>query len=190
VHWWFGEFWDEFIIKQLKSGKYALKWYSTEEESIKNAHEFIKERLLRSPTPEEIAYRIKEPPGKARELLFKYIQGYSEPTVEEIEEAANKVWDLMFWGDVLSQIQIDESTYDINIIHINCRAWIDKVEEFEDREQLVLESKSYLERYPEMKPEIVSWIDDDTQFFEAKWADEVLAYISKFSVYKKSFYTL
>jgi len=72
------------LIKQLGDGRYVSKYYCEEEGTVKAAYELLRRKLFRSPKPEEVAHMIREKPEEARDLLFKYVQDYSEPTKEQI----------------------------------------------------------------------------------------------------------
>jgi len=72
------------IIIQLSDGRYALKWYDSDEDVVRIQYEQIHEKLLRNPLPEEFAGIIRKTPSEARDMLYKNIAGYREPTSEEI----------------------------------------------------------------------------------------------------------
>jgi hypothetical protein len=58
-------------------------------------------KLLRNPRPEELAGMIKKSPSEARDLLFKYIPGYREPTQEEILSSEKVLWKTIALGITL-----------------------------------------------------------------------------------------
>ncbi len=175
--------WD--LIKQLPDGRYVIKSYDLEEDTIKNAYNLLKKRLLRSPKPEEIAYLIQKGPGEARDLLFKYIPGYSEPTATEIETAAKRVWDLIFWGMDFGSIDMpdyDLDRQDVSFKSIDFWAFFG-IEEYRPVSSEV--AMSYLRECPEMKPRIISTVNGNKLVIEAVWDEEVSAYLSKFPQYGK-----
>ena len=88
------------LIKQLSDGKYAVKWHSSEENDVKSSYNLLKRKLLREPTPEEISGLIKCVPNHARDLLFKYIPGYREPTVNEIALSSRNLYKTIVWGSI------------------------------------------------------------------------------------------
>ena len=171
------------LIKQLPDGKYAMKSYDLEEDMIKNAYNLLKKRLLRSPKPEEIAYLIKRSPVDARNLLFKYICGYSEPTANEIEAAAKRVWSCIFLGMDFGSIDVPD--YDLDHQEVSLKS----IDIFAycgievDRPVSSEAARSYLRECPEMEPRIVSTVNGNKLVIEAVWDEEVSAYISKFPQY-------
>jgi len=86
------------LIKQLHDGRYVSIFFCEEESNVRAAHESLKRKLFRSPNPEEIAPLIKEKPGDARDLLFKYIEGYSEPTEEQIRLSSMTQLEMICYG--------------------------------------------------------------------------------------------
>ncbi len=85
-------------IKQLKNGKYAVYEFSPQIEKVKNAYGHLRKKLLRSPKPEEIAYLLKKPPAKARDLLYLHVPGYTEPTAEDVGLSNEKLWKTINMG--------------------------------------------------------------------------------------------
>jgi hypothetical protein len=80
------------LIKKLPDGKYVTKLWNSEKDKVERAYEEFHSKLFRSPLAEEIAGRIGETPSRARDLLFKYIPNYSEPSEYEIRTETKKVW--------------------------------------------------------------------------------------------------
>ena len=80
------------IIIQLSDGRYALKWYDSDEDAVRRTYEQICGKLLRNPLPEEFAGLIRKTPSEARDILYRYIAGYREPTSEEISSSENRLF--------------------------------------------------------------------------------------------------
>ena len=80
------------VVKKLNDGRYAYIDFFPEREKVREAHDRLKRKLLRSPKPEEMAYVLKESPAKARDLLYLHVLGYSEPTEEDIRLSREKLW--------------------------------------------------------------------------------------------------
>lgn len=70
------------IFKKIGNDKCAVKWFSVEEDDIKRSYDHLRRKLLRKPTPEEVAGYTKRLPGETRDLLVKYITDYHEPSQE------------------------------------------------------------------------------------------------------------
>ena len=72
------------LVKKLPNDKYSLIWYEEDKYAIEN----LRRKLLRNPRSEELAGLIKKTTWEAKDLLYKYIPGYREPTEDEIEGRA------------------------------------------------------------------------------------------------------
>lgn len=147
------------LFKQLDNGKYAVKWYSSEEHDVRNGYNLLKRKLLRPPKPEELASYIKRRPAEARDLLFKYVKGYHEPRDEEIIQAANNLWKMVICSAWLE-----------NGLPTSKKYWFDRsikrvVIEGIDNETIhgllknrfsnnQTEIRDYFKHFPEMKPAI------------------------------------
>lgn len=82
---------DQGSIKQLNDGKYALDSWNPEDLKIKNSYEHLRKLLFRQPTPEEISALIQDTPSNSRDMLFKYIPGYYEPSEYEKEISSRRI---------------------------------------------------------------------------------------------------
>ena len=89
------------IIIQLSDGKYALKWYDSDADTVIRKYDQIREKLLRNPLPEEFAGLIRKTPSEARDMLYRYIAGYREPTSEEISSSENRLFKKIALGSWL-----------------------------------------------------------------------------------------
>lgn len=171
------------LIKKLDDGRYAMKGFDLEEERIRDAHNLFKKRFLRSPRPGELAYAIRETPEKTRDLLYKYVPGYSEPSDEEIRAATDDVWNLIFWGIDYSSIEIPD--YDLNIHEVTFKS-IDcfgfcEIEEY--RPVSSERATNYLRECPEMKPEFVCTWNGNKLIIEAVWNEEISGFLKRFPQY-------
>jgi hypothetical protein len=80
------------IIIQLEDGRYALKWYDSDEDAVIRKYEQIREKLLRNPLPEEFAGLMRKTPSEAGDMLYKHVAGYREPTSEDIGSSENRLF--------------------------------------------------------------------------------------------------
>ncbi|MGV8127503.1 MAG: winged helix-turn-helix domain-containing protein [Methanothrix sp.] len=174
------------IIKQLPDGRYAIASYKPEKETICDAHDLFRKRFLRSPRPEELAYTTQESPENTRLLLYKYVQGYSEPTDKEIEIAATEVWNLIFLGMDYSDLPDNSDMDDEDVLYNNFN--YDAFYQFDAPPfSLIERSKSYIRENPEMIPRIISTQIGNKLEIEAVWEEDVLVYIRKFPQYGNHF---
>ena len=163
---------------KLPAGKYALKWHLPDEYKVKDCYNNMKCKLLRNPTPQEISGLIKERPNEARDLLFKYIPGYREPTEEEISSATNKVLGMVILGawDELSSPNIKKEWFEQGIDKVIIEG-IDQAsfnELLENKSLISLdETRSYLEDFPEMKPKISRDREDTQISYKIEWPDDI-----------------
>jgi hypothetical protein len=86
------------IIIQLSDGRYALKWYDLDKDAIIRKFGQIREKLLRNPLPEEFAGPMSKTPSEARDILYRYIIGYREPTSEEIRSTEDRLFKKIVLG--------------------------------------------------------------------------------------------
>ena len=155
------------LVKKLSNDKYALIWYVEEDMKIRN----LKRKLQRNPQPEELAGLIKKSPSEARDLLFKYIPGYREPTQEEILSSEKVLWKTIALGITLPS---KNDLFKRGII----KAVFIGLDHETLNEILAKECSSplfcdYLNEFPEMKPEITSEENGDKIKCEVKWSDDV-----------------
>jgi hypothetical protein len=175
------------LIKKIKNDKYAIKEFSEEEEMILSEYNRLKRLLQRSPKSEEISFSIKKTPEETRNLFFKYVNGYSEPTEEEIEKSANKVCSLIRRGMNFNPKKIlDIPGKNYCFLSADFYAFPNPLDMRQEARQ---EAGSYLKEFPEMKPEIEISEDNNTVYIKAVWPNKALVYISKFPQYgKKSWF--
>jgi hypothetical protein len=166
------------LFKQLDNGKYAVKWYSSEEHDVRNGYNLLKRKLLRPPTPEELASYIKRRPAEARDLLFKYVKGYHEPRDEEVVLAANNLWKMVicsawlekglptskrYWFDrSIKRVVIDG--IDNETIHGLLK------DKFSNNPA---EFRDYFKHFPEMKPDITIAENEYECNYGVVWTDDL-----------------
>ena len=170
------------IIIQLDDGRYALKWYDSDVDTVKKKYEQISEKILRNPSPEEFAGLMKKTPSEARDMLYKFIAGYHEPTSDEIvssEKLLLKKIVLAFWAK--SSLPTDKkSLYERGIRKIIVQG-IDK----ETLEEILagIESNSYndaqvyVKKHPSMESTISPLSRDknqlqDTEHYKTEWSED------------------
>ena len=155
------------LVRKLSNDKLALIWYTDDEETAK----ILKRKLLRNPRPEELAGLIKKSPSEARDLLFKYIPGYREPTQEEILSSAKVLWKTIVLGITLPSKNDLFKRGITKAIFIGLDPeTLNDIWAKECSSQLCCD---YLNGFPEMKPEITSEENGDKIKYEVKWSDDV-----------------
>ena len=180
------------IFKKLDdSGKYALKWYNSEENDIKSSYHTLKRKFLRSPSPEEVAGRIKRLPVETKDLLCKYIEGYREPTDEEVASAANDLWKM-----IVSYTWIDQG------LPASKKYWFERGQRkvsFKgvDNEivQVLLSNKpsshlvefrEYFKHFPDMRPEITVVEMEHEVRYKFDWTEGQKCLLFPVSKWKKT----
>ena len=166
------------LIKQLGDGKYAEIDFSPENEKVKNAYDRMKRKLFRSPKPEEMAYLLGEPPAKARDLLYLYVPGYSEPTAEEIERSNEKLWKVINTGMGLPD---NNSLIEFGIKYIKVYGMVEEeillANYFRHDEGFGFDRvrfnrcRAYLREFTDMAPKISQERKDDWLFITIDWSD-------------------
>ena len=166
------------LFKQLENGKYAVKWYSSEEYDVRNGYNLLKRKLLRPPTPEELASYIKRLPGDARDLLFKYVKGYHEPRDEEMVSAASNLWKMVicsawlekglptskkYWFDRSIKRVVIEGIDNETIHGLLKNKFSNNLAEFRD----------YFKHFPEMKPAITIAEKECECNYGVVWTDDL-----------------
>jgi hypothetical protein len=157
------------LVRKLPNDKFAVEWHTDEEEAAKT----LKKKLLRNPLPEELAAIIRKSPSDARDTLFKFIPGYREPTDDEIECSAKTLWKTIVIGAV--SIPTRRELYEMGIVRVIIEGIDQKIVEeiVEDRPSISLnEAKSYVDEFPEMKPVVISFRDNDLWIIKLEWRDE------------------
>jgi hypothetical protein len=165
------------VIVQLPDGRYALKWYNSATEAIQMRYQNFREKLLRNPSPEEFAGMIKKGPAETKELLYKYIRDYHEPTIEEIAAARNLLLRKIVFASWLE-----------NNLPINKKAFYEKgtysivaegldseiLDEILRNECLVSQedAKDHLKKYPKMKFSVNFKSKDEILHFKIIWSEE------------------
>lgn len=156
------------LVKKLDNDKFALKWHSAEEQTVKS----LKAKLLRNPRPEELAGLMRKPPSEARELLIRFIPGYREPTDDEIACSAK-----CLWSTIVAGLDLPKNRY-----------WFEQgvtklITEGIDKETLKKlleiktaamndESNRYLIEFPEMKPSISTKKESNWATIKLEWSEE------------------
>lgn len=158
------------LVKKLPNDKYALKWYSEE----KDEAERLKRKLLRNPTPTEFAFLIKKTQSEARDLLFKFIPDYREPSDEEVLSSKKSLWRMLvlggvklpgkkFWfenGIIKVIVEgVDRETLEENLSH-------KQTEDFD-------EAENCLKEFPQLKPMMVVEPKGIEIFYKVDWSEEV-----------------
>ena len=163
------------IIIQLRDGKYALKWYDSDEDVVRIKYEQIHEKLLRNPLPEEFAGIIRKTPSEARDMLYKNIAGYREPTSEEISSSENRLFKKIAVGSWLKNDgPTNKKSFYENGIKLITVKGINK----EILEEILAgidpdpynDSRRYLKKYPLMES-IISKIPRDKELhYKIEWS--------------------
>jgi hypothetical protein len=156
------------LVKKLNSDKFALKWYTDEEETIRD----LKRKLLRNPLPGELACMIKKPPSEARELLVKSIPSYREPTDEEIASSAKVLWMKIVSGsDLPSKKDLFERGVTKMVVEGVDQETLNKLLKIESN-ITVGENNDYLKDFPDLKPKIRISDDGNCVMYKLDWSDE------------------
>lgn len=104
----------------------------------------------------------------------------------EIEKSANKVCALIRQGmELINSIEVPDKHGKVYYF-LNAYFYAPSFDGFDFEPWLLVsfdEARSYLEEFPEMKPEIVISEDKDTVWIKPVWSDKALIYISKFPKY-------
>jgi len=175
------------LFKKLPNDRYALKWYSEEEEQVNNCYQVLIEMFLRPPTVEEVAIEAKRNPNEVRDLLNKYIQGYREPTKDEVIAAQRAITETIVIGAAFVESKkvlfkkgivkfIVEGIYQ-ELLHkiLNNESAIDL-----DR------CKSYLAKFPEMKPKIFSERQNNLMIYKILWSEHIKKILDKIDSLKQT----
>jgi len=165
------------LVKQLEDGKYALDSWNPEDLKIKNSYDHLNKMLFRQPTPDEIATNIQETPSFSRELLFKYISGYYEPTEDEIRISLKRIWYTVLLGLELEFPTEEEKNVNkikkIIIKGLNSYITVE-MQEWIRQDNLLLsleKSKEYLKEFPEINPKIQRYFKENNLYITLKWSD-------------------
>jgi len=164
------------IVEQLDNHKYGLKWHIPEEDNVKLHYHRMKRKLRRNPTPEEMAGLIKEAPGDARRLLFKYIPFYREPDRNEISAAASEIWDMIVWGGLHSEFETKKGLFQKGVAEVVVfgidQGTFDRIMNGKPTVELD-EARRYLEDFPEMGPKITSEKKGSARIsYKVEWTDD------------------
>jgi hypothetical protein len=164
-------------IKQLDDGKYALESWNPDDLKIKNSHEHLSKLLFRQPTPEEIAALIQETPSRSRDMLFRYIPGYYEPTEDEKETSLKRIWyticlglDIKFPTDdeKIANKQLKMTIRGLNHYNsIEMQKWMKQDNIIFSQEK----SRDYLREFPEMNPKIQRYFKKNDLYIIIEWSD-------------------
>ena len=162
-------------IKQLKNGKYAVYEFSPQIEKVKNTYGLLRKKLLRSPKPEEMAYLLKKPPAKARDLLYLHVPGYTEPTAEDVKRSNEKLWKTINMGLDLPDNNtlleggikyIKVCGMDEDILYFNYHRYKEGFDRVEFNR-----AKAYLREFPDMAPNIGQERKENTLVITIDWSE-------------------
>lgn len=182
------------LIRQLEDGRYVLKYFCEEEGKVKAAFELLRTKLFRSPKPEEVAPIIKEKPGDARDLLFKYVQDYSEPTEEQIQLSSIKQLEMVCYGIDLPKkdILLSKGLKSVQAWGINGEFLLNYYNK-RDKFGNWSEAEAYLRNFPELAPTIYKYGTNsvgeeiDTLYLEFEWPEAVQSIINSLPELRKGF---
>jgi hypothetical protein len=165
------------IIIQLPDGRYALKWYNSAAEAIQMRYQNFREKLLRNPSPEEFAGIIEKTPDEARELLYKHIRGYCEPTSEEIAAARNILFKKIVYGSWLeNELPTSKKALYEKGTHIIKADGLDSDTLDEILKNICSvsqeDTENYLKKYPDMKFTVNFKSKDEILHFKIIWSEE------------------
>jgi hypothetical protein len=145
----------------------------------------MKRKLFRSPKPEEMAYELKKPPAKVRDLLYLHVPGYSEPTAEEIGRSNEKLWKTINMGLDLPNNnellaagirKIEVAGMDEDILYSNYHRYKESFNRAD-----FIKSKIYMREFPEMAPKIIQSREDDIQYITIEWGYELTQLLPELS---------
>ena len=164
------------LIIQLDNGKYTVKWHEPEENKIKEAFTFFRRKLLRNPSPEEVAGQIRKSPAECRDLLFRYITGYREPTEDGITSSS-----------IALQRMIAKSAWIMEKLPVNKKQWFEKgiekavISGINKRtyEEIVHnhsnfsldDARTYFREFPELRSKIISLQEGSTIFYSLEFSE-------------------
>lgn len=143
------------IFKQLDDSKYAVKWYSEEGHETRNSYDLLSKKFLRPPTPEELAGEIERRPDEARDLLFKYVPGYHEPTEQEMSTSVTTLWEMLVCG--VLDLPTKKEWFEKGITKVVVKGVDQTTLNFYFKNRASIndaESKNYLSEFPDMMPAI------------------------------------
>jgi hypothetical protein len=156
------------LVKKLNNDKFALKWYTDDEETSRE----LKRKLLRNPLPDELACMIKKSPSEAREFLVKSIPGYREPTHEEITSSANALWMKIVSGlNLPSKKDLFERGVTKIVVEGVDQETLNKLLKIESNIS-VGEKYNYLKDFPDLKPVIGIRDEGNCTMYKLDWSDE------------------
>jgi len=169
------------LIEQLDDGRYVARRNSSEETKFKGYYDLLRRKLLRNPSSEELAGQIQKTPAATKAILFKYIQGYREPTEEEIADSAKTLWKMLVSGSV--KLPGKKSWFEEGIV----KAIVEGV----DRETLseILDhkppadldkAKTYLEEFSQLKPKITEIKTGKEIVYKVVWREEIRDIFNEF----------
>jgi len=186
-------------IKQLPDGKYVSKWWSSERDKVERAYEEFHSKLFRPPLAEEIAGRIKETPSNARDLLFKYIPNYSEPSEYEVRTETEKVWwALMTYAldwprheEILNEgieelLIVGMDKKEFNFLVLN-REVITEHPRCDCPQENKFINKHYFKKYPDMMPKLHKSRNKNRLCLQITWQDFGKNVFSKLPGFYESF---
>jgi DNA-binding transcriptional ArsR family regulator len=169
------------LVIQLPDGKYVTKWWSSEKYKVERAYEEFHSKLFRCPLAEEIAGSIGETPSNARDLLFKYIPNYSEPSEYEVRTETEKVWwSLMTYAldwptheEILNEgideiliVGMDESALKFLLLNRNVINGHNRDDCPQENEFI---NKKYFEENPDMTPKLHRSRNDNRLCLQIFW---------------------
>ena len=142
------------LITNLPDGKYCMRWSEPEEFRVKSFYYTLGRKLLRPPTPLEISTMINKRSDESRELLFKYIPAYQEPSEDEIKSSARALFKTVILGKL--SLPSRQDWFERGIARVIIEGLDNQIldEILEAKSENREDAKSYLDEFPGMTPNI------------------------------------
>jgi hypothetical protein len=171
------------LVRKLPNDKFALKWYTDEEETAIA----LKRKLLRNPLPEELAGIIRKSRSEAKDLLIKYIPGYRESTDDEIASSAKILFKTIILGAL--ELPNKKELFEKGIIGLVVEG-IDQetlTEILEKRTSIDLDNaRSYLDEFPDARPEVIFTEEHNWIRYRVKWSEDVRMLLGAIDSWKQT----
>jgi len=150
------------LITNLPDGKYCTRWREPEEFRVKSSYDTMRKKLLRPPTPHEISAMINKRSDESKELLFKYIPAYQEPSEDEIKSSARA----LFKTIILEKLSLPsrQDWFKKGIASVILEGLDNQILEeiLEAKSENREDARSYLNEFPGMTPNI-EFVEKDVQ---------------------------
>jgi hypothetical protein len=171
------------LVRKLPNDKFALKWYTDEEETANT----LKRKLLRNPLPEELAGLIRKSQSEAKDVLIKYLPGYREPTSDEMASSAKILFKTIILGAL--ELPSKKELFEKGIAKLTVEG-IDQetlTEILEKRTSINLDkSKSYLAEFPETRPEVIFTEEHNWIRYNVKWSYDARILLNAIDTWKQT----